>query len=186
MHVLEKLEEEGYFPLLRHLTGSLQSAYLRSKGSSWHHSSISENPDSSRHRSYSHWWFWWTFGLLLGLLLRNPEQVWAFKGPLFGFWPIKKCLGSSLPTSAYADPSSCPVSLLELSFDFLNVDIRVSLNHYSTKKFPQLNHTDTPLNRTCQLGQKIHSSWDFGLRAVTRLSLSEDSGYNRAPWHSSR
>ena len=45
MHVLEKLEEEGgHFPLLRHLTGSLQSAYLQSKVCSWHHSSISENP----------------------------------------------------------------------------------------------------------------------------------------------
>ena len=47
------------------------------------------------------------------------------------------------------------------------------------------NHTDTPLPRKCPLGQKIHPFWDFGPRAVTRLSLSEDSGYNRAPWHSS-
>ena len=72
----------GHFPLLRHLTGSLQSAYLRSKGSSWHHSSISENPDSS-HRS--HRWFLWTFGLLLGLLLRNRFGLSKLFGPLFGF-----------------------------------------------------------------------------------------------------
>ena len=79
----------GHFPLLRHLTGSLQSAYLRSKGSSWPHSSISENPDSSRH---SQRWFWLTFGLLFGLLLRNRFELSKLFGPLFGFWPIKKKL----------------------------------------------------------------------------------------------
>ena len=69
------------------------------------------------------------------------------------------------------------------SDEILGVDNLFSENDIKTKK---QNHTDTPLLRTCPLGQKIHPFWDFGPSAVTRRSLSEDSGYNRAPWHSSR
>ena len=111
------------------------------------------------------------------------------KLPALGLWGAEAC-GSlsygclislvSQKLILVVNERSIPPLLLD---KILGVDNLFSENDIKTKK---QNHTDTPLPRTCPLGQKIHPFWDFGPRAVTRLSLSEDSGYNRAPWHSSR